>query len=152
MDAVRLVKYRGWSMHKVARHVGVEPSTVSRWCKGHFGTGWMRIPTRSSRPKGNVRHLVFDKLRARYEPVTSPSKDARKTKPPIRAVLFSAFSPRDVRESPRSLHHLYIYGHSRRKIQIRESLDYLGRRIQNINEAFMDAHLKLLARIFVHER
>jgi len=50
MEAVRLVKYRGWSMRKVARHIGVEPSTVSRWCRHPLGTGWNRIPTASSRP------------------------------------------------------------------------------------------------------
>jgi len=48
MEAVRLVKYRGWSMRKVARRYGVEPSTISRWCKK--GTGWNPIYTQSSRP------------------------------------------------------------------------------------------------------
>lgn len=49
-DAVNLVKYRHWSMRKVARHFGVEPSTVSRWCKHPFATGFHKIPTHSSRP------------------------------------------------------------------------------------------------------
>jgi len=49
-DAVRLVKYRGWSMRKVARRFGVEPSTISRWCKKDFTGGWRMIPTESSRP------------------------------------------------------------------------------------------------------
>jgi len=49
-DAVNLVKYRGWSMRKVARHIGVEPSTISRWSKRSQGTGWVPIPTQSSRP------------------------------------------------------------------------------------------------------
>ena len=49
-DAVRLVKYRGWSMRKVARHIGVEPSTISRWCKKDPTGGWREIPTESSRP------------------------------------------------------------------------------------------------------
>ena len=44
-EAVNLVKYRGWSMRKVARRFGVEPSTVSRWCKHPLGNGWFRIPT-----------------------------------------------------------------------------------------------------------
>jgi len=48
MEAVRLVKYRGWSMRKVARRYGMEPSTVSRWCQK--GTGWNQIQTQSSRP------------------------------------------------------------------------------------------------------
>ena len=37
-------------MRSVARRVGVEPSTVSRWCKLPFATGWHTLPTRSSRP------------------------------------------------------------------------------------------------------
>jgi len=50
-DAVNLVKYRGWSMRKVALRYGVEPSTISRWCKRPFATGWHELPTQSSRPK-----------------------------------------------------------------------------------------------------
>lgn len=49
-DAVRLVCYRGWSMRQVARHVGVEPSTISRWVKLDPTGGWKLIPTKSSRP------------------------------------------------------------------------------------------------------
>lgn len=49
-DAVRLVCYRGWSIRKVARHIGVEPSTVSRWVKLDPTGGWRLIPTQSSRP------------------------------------------------------------------------------------------------------
>jgi transposase InsO family protein len=49
-DAVNLVKYRQWSMRKVALRYGVEPSTISRWCKHAYATGWHEIPTRSSRP------------------------------------------------------------------------------------------------------
>ena len=49
-DAVRLVKYREWSIRKVARHFGVEPSTISRWCKKDPTGGWREIPTQSSRP------------------------------------------------------------------------------------------------------
>lgn len=54
-DAVNLVKYRDWSMHKVALRFGVNVSTVSRWCKR--GTGWHEIPTRSSRPKTSPNAL-----------------------------------------------------------------------------------------------
>lgn len=50
-DAVNLVKYRGWSMRKVSRRFGVQPSTISRWCKLPFATGFHELPTRSSRPK-----------------------------------------------------------------------------------------------------
>ena len=56
-DAVRLVKYRGWSMRDVAKHVGVEPSTISRWCKHPWATGWHDIPTKSSAPKTHPNAL-----------------------------------------------------------------------------------------------
>lgn len=56
-DAVNLVKYRGWSMRKVARRFGVEPSTISRWCKLPFATGFHELPTRSSRPKTSPNAL-----------------------------------------------------------------------------------------------
>jgi transposase len=56
-DAVNLVKYRGWSMRKVALRYGVEPSTVSRWCKLPFATGFHELPTRSSRPKTSPNAL-----------------------------------------------------------------------------------------------
>ena len=49
-DAVNLVKYRHWSMRKVALRFGVEPSTISRWCKLPLATGWHELPTKSSRP------------------------------------------------------------------------------------------------------
>ena len=47
---MNLVKYRKWSMRKVARHFGVEPSTISRWCRLPMATGWCELPTKSSRP------------------------------------------------------------------------------------------------------
>ena len=56
-DAVNLVKYRGWSMRKVALRYGVEPSTISRWCKRPFATGWHELPTQSSRPKTSPNAL-----------------------------------------------------------------------------------------------
>lgn len=57
MEAVRLVKYRGWSMRKVALRYGVDVSTVSRWCKHPLGNGWARIPTASSAPKNHPNAL-----------------------------------------------------------------------------------------------
>lgn len=60
MEAVRLVKYRGWSMRKAARHFGVEPSTVSRWTKLDPTGGWRLIPTRSSRPEHHPCELHDD--------------------------------------------------------------------------------------------
>jgi len=57
MEAVRLVMYRHWPVRKVARHFGVEPSTISRWCKKDVTGGWERIPTQSSRPKTSPKAL-----------------------------------------------------------------------------------------------
>lgn len=56
-DAVNLVKYRGWSMRKVALRFGVEPSTISRWCRRPMATGWHELPTKSSRPKRSPKSL-----------------------------------------------------------------------------------------------
>ena len=66
-DAVNLVKYRKWSMRKVARHFGVEPSTVSRWCKHPWGDGSHEIPTRSSRPKTSPSALSKEIVEAIVE-------------------------------------------------------------------------------------
>jgi transposase InsO family protein len=60
MDAVRLVKYRGWSMRKVALRYGVEPSTISRWCKHPSATGWFPIQTKSSAPKTHPNALSVE--------------------------------------------------------------------------------------------
>ena len=64
MEAVRLVKYRKWTIRKVARYVGVAASTVSRWCKSPWGTGWMPIPTRSSKPKNRPKALSIETVEA----------------------------------------------------------------------------------------
>lgn len=64
MEAVRLVKYRKWTIRKVARYVGVAASTVSRWCKSPWGTGWMPIPTRSSKPKRSPKALPAETVEA----------------------------------------------------------------------------------------
>lgn len=44
-------------MRKVAVKFGVEPSTISRWCRLPMATGWCRLETRSSRPKTSPRAL-----------------------------------------------------------------------------------------------
>ena len=64
MEAVRLVKYRKWTIRKVARYVGVAASTVSRWCKSPWGTGWMPISTRSSKPKNSPKALPIETVEA----------------------------------------------------------------------------------------
>lgn len=63
-DAVNLVKYRKWSIRKTARHFGVYPSTVSRWCKLPFATGWHELPTRSSVPKTSPNALPGEVVEA----------------------------------------------------------------------------------------
>jgi transposase InsO family protein len=57
MEAVRLVKYRGWSTRKVARHLGYTHSAIVKWCKKDPTGGWRRIETLSSRPKRNPSAL-----------------------------------------------------------------------------------------------
>ncbi len=66
-DAVNLVKYRCWSMRKVARRFGVEPSTISRWCRLPMATGWHELPTRSSRPKTSPNALKKEIVEAIIE-------------------------------------------------------------------------------------
>src|SRR3989344_5679602 len=63
-DAVNLVKYRHWSMRKVALRYGVEPSTVSRWCRRPFATGWHEIPTQSSAPHTSPNALSEEMVSA----------------------------------------------------------------------------------------
>lgn len=63
-DAVNLVKYRRWSMRKVAKRFGVEPSTISRWCKLPMATGWHTLPTKSSRPHTSPNTLKKEVVEA----------------------------------------------------------------------------------------
>ena len=63
-DAVNLVKYRHWPMRKVALRFGVEPSTISRWCKLPFATGWNVLPTKSSRPNTSPNALRKEVIEA----------------------------------------------------------------------------------------
>ena len=56
-DAVRLVKYRGWSTRAVARYTGYSQSTIVKWCKKDVTGGWHEIPTQSSRPKTSPNAL-----------------------------------------------------------------------------------------------
>ena len=60
MEAVRLVKYRGWSTRQVARYTGFNQSAIVKWCKKDPTGGWHRIPTRSSRPDHHPRELKRD--------------------------------------------------------------------------------------------
>lgn len=64
MEAVRLVKYRGWSTRKVARHLGYTHSAVVKWCKKDPTGGWRQIPTKSSKPHHHPRELPLEIVQA----------------------------------------------------------------------------------------
>lgn len=57
MEAVRLVKYRGWSTRKVARYTGFSQSAIVKWCGRDETGGWERIPTASAKPKTHPAQL-----------------------------------------------------------------------------------------------
>ncbi len=63
MEAVRLVKYRGWSTRKVARYMGFSQSVIVKWCKKDPSGGWYRIPTQSSRPQHHPKELTLSMAR-----------------------------------------------------------------------------------------
>lgn len=67
MEAVRLVKYRGWSTRKVARYTGFSQSVIVKWCKKDSTGGWKYIPTKSSRPKHHPKELKWDVVKAIIE-------------------------------------------------------------------------------------
>lgn len=58
MEAVRLVKYRGWSTRQVARYTGFSQSSIVKWCARDQTGGWQRIETLSSKPKSHPRQLA----------------------------------------------------------------------------------------------
>jgi transposase InsO family protein len=64
MEAVRLVKYRGWSTRKVARYTGYSQSSIVKWCKKDPTGGWRPIPTESSRPKSHPKQLRKEVVKA----------------------------------------------------------------------------------------
>jgi transposase len=49
MDAVKLF-HKGWSMRKIARHMGFNVSTISRWVEKAPDDARRTIPTLSCRP------------------------------------------------------------------------------------------------------
>jgi len=63
-EAVRLVKYRGWSVRKVARHIGYTHSAIVKWCAKDPTGGWRRIETKSSRPHTSPRALKEEVISA----------------------------------------------------------------------------------------
>ena len=56
-NAVKMVRSDGLSVRQVARYIGVNASTVSRWCGKVPLGGCHAIPTRSSRPKHHPQEL-----------------------------------------------------------------------------------------------
>lgn len=63
-EAVYLVKQKGWSTRKVARHFGYTQSAVVKWCKKDPTGGFRKIQTRSSKPKCSPRSLSRDVVHA----------------------------------------------------------------------------------------
>jgi len=59
MEAVKLVRL-GWSCRKVARYIGVNASTVSRWVKTAPSKCSSKIETKSSRPKSHPNTISKD--------------------------------------------------------------------------------------------
>lgn len=59
-EAVQLSIMRGWSVRKVARHLGFHHTSVLRWIQKAKIIGNHPIPTRSSKPKHHPRELSED--------------------------------------------------------------------------------------------
>jgi transposase InsO family protein len=57
-EAVYLVKQKGWSTRKVARHFGYTHSAIVKWCKRDPTGGFRKIATRSSKPKTSPHALA----------------------------------------------------------------------------------------------
>ncbi|TXG78789.1 hypothetical protein E6Q11_00310 [Candidatus Dojkabacteria bacterium] len=57
MQAVRLVKQRGWSTRQVARYTGFSQSAIVKWCAKDQNFGFSHIPTLTARPKHHPREL-----------------------------------------------------------------------------------------------
>src|SRR3989344_2454189 len=67
MEAVRLVKYRGWSTRKVARYTGFSQAAIVQWCKKDPTGGGHRIETKSSRPHSHAHALKAEVVDAIVE-------------------------------------------------------------------------------------
>jgi len=60
MQTANLVLKDNWSVRQAARHIGVNPSTVSRWVKKARITRLNTIPTESSHPHSHPHELSQD--------------------------------------------------------------------------------------------
>lgn len=69
MEAVRLVKGRGWSTRQAARHFGFTHSAIVKWLKkaDFLPQNSQFIPTRSSKPNHSPRALDQETIRAILE-------------------------------------------------------------------------------------
>lgn len=66
-EAVWLVKQKGWSVRKAARHFGYTHSAIVKWCAKDPTGGFWRIETRSSRPRRSPRALPREVVSAIIE-------------------------------------------------------------------------------------
>jgi len=57
MDAVRLVKWRGWSTWQVSRYTGFSQSAIVKWCRKDRNFGHRPIPTKEPIPKNHPNAL-----------------------------------------------------------------------------------------------
>lgn len=73
MSAVKLVRL-GWSIRKVARHTGYNPSTISRWVRIAPRDSRYNIETKPSRPKSHPK-AICDEVRQKI--VTERLKHGR---------------------------------------------------------------------------
>ena len=60
MDAVRLVKWNGWSTRQAARYTGFAQSTIVKWCQRDACDGMRPIATRRSAPRNHPNSLPPD--------------------------------------------------------------------------------------------
>lgn len=63
-EAVYLVKQKGWSTRKVARHFGYTQSAIVKWCAKDPTGGFRKIETQSSKPKRSPRALKREIVQA----------------------------------------------------------------------------------------
>lgn len=63
-EAVWLVKQKGWSTRKVARHFGYTHSAIVKWCAKDPTGGFRKIETLSSKPKRSPRALPREIINA----------------------------------------------------------------------------------------
>lgn len=63
-EAVYMVKQKGWSTRKAARHFGYTHSAVVKWCAKDPTGGFRRIETLSSKPKTSPRALTRETVTA----------------------------------------------------------------------------------------